>query len=120
MRFYELAKGTHVIVDCSQVPRTVCLDDGKMLGMMAEAVENTTKMTIIGQMRYKFGHDSPPGFTAILMLDESHLSCHTYADDGAISADFFTCGDTDPEVIFNYMRSKMDMGVMKVRIIERF
>ena len=52
----------------------------------------TRRRNVISQVRYQFGHNSPPGFTAVVVLDESHCSCHTYADLGLIALDVFTCG----------------------------
>jgi S-adenosylmethionine decarboxylase len=75
---------------------------------------------VISQVRYKFGSDSPPGFTAVVVLDESHCSAHTYADLGLMAIDFFTCGTTNPEDILRYVRDAIDLGDVEVRRIGRF
>jgi S-adenosylmethionine decarboxylase len=35
---------------------------------------------------------SPPGFTAVCLLDESHVSAHCYSAIGMLAIDIFTCG----------------------------
>jgi S-adenosylmethionine decarboxylase len=75
---------------------------------------------VISQVRYKFGHDSPPGFAAVIMLDESHCSCHTYADLGLIAMDVFTCGNTEPRDVLRYIREELDLGEVTVREMPRF
>jgi S-adenosylmethionine decarboxylase len=112
-------KGTHLLVDCRNVPRDVCLDDRRMLEAMAAAATRAGA-TVISQVRYKFGSDSPPGFTAVVVLDESHCSAHTYADLGLMAIDFFTCGTTNPEDILRYVRDAIDLGDVEVRRIGRF
>jgi S-adenosylmethionine decarboxylase len=76
--------------------------------------------TVISQVRYKFGSDSPPGFTAVVVLDESHCSVHTYADLGLMAIDVFTCGNTDPADILHFIRDQIDLGDMDVRRVRRF
>ncbi|KAG7351320.1 S-adenosylmethionine decarboxylase [Nitzschia inconspicua] len=38
------------------------------------------------------GTVSPPGFAAVVLLDESHMSAHCYSDQGKLAFDVFTCG----------------------------
>lgn len=77
-------------------------------------------MHVISQVRYHFGHNSAPGFTCICLLDESHVSAHTYADLGLIALDVFTCGPTDPATILDHMREELDLGDVEVRSMPRF
>jgi S-adenosylmethionine decarboxylase len=76
--------------------------------------------TVISQVRYKFGSDSPPGFTAVVVLDESHCSVHTYADLGLMAIDVFTCGNTDPADILHFIRDQIDLGDVQVQRVQRF
>jgi S-adenosylmethionine decarboxylase len=42
------------------------------------------------------GADSPPGFAAVVLIDESHVSAHCYSNRGLLAIDIFTCGGNDP------------------------
>jgi S-adenosylmethionine decarboxylase len=75
---------------------------------------------VISQVRYQFGHNSPPGFTAVVMLDQSHCSAHTYADSGQIAMDIFTCGDCEPAEVLSYIREELDLGDVTVMQLPRF
>ena len=112
-------KGKHLLIDCRNVSREVCLDDKRVLAAMANAAERAGA-NVISQVRYRFGQDSPPGFTAAIVLDESHCTAHTYADDGLLAMDVFTCGDTDPLDILRYIREEIDLGDVSIREIDRF
>lgn len=112
-------KGKHLLVDCRHVPSDVCLDDRRFLYALARAAE-LAGSTVISQMRYRFGAVSPPGFTCIVMLDESHCSAHTYADLGLVALDLFTCGGVDPQGILDKLAAELDLGEMSVRSFERF
>ena len=114
-----MEKGKHLLIDCRNVPRETCLDDERMLNVMARAAERAGA-TVISQMRYKFGFDSSPGFTAIVMLDESHCSVHTYADDGLLAMDIFTCGSTNPSDVLTYIQQELYLGDVEIKKCSRF
>jgi S-adenosylmethionine decarboxylase len=76
--------------------------------------------TVISQVRYHFGHNSAPGFTAMCLLDESHCSAHCYADLGLIALDVFTCGETDPNDVLRYIREEVDLGDVSILEMPRF
>lgn len=42
-----------------------------------------------------FHQFEPQGVTGILLLSTSHLSIHTWPEEGYASLDFYTCGDQD-------------------------
>ena len=90
-----------------------------MLDAMAYAARKAGA-NVISQVRYHFGHNSPPGFTAVVVLDESHCSAHTYADLGLIALDVFTCGTTEPADVLSYIQEVIDLGDVSVRTLPRF
>jgi S-adenosylmethionine decarboxylase len=115
----DMHRGRHVLIDAIAMNSEICEDDKRMLELMSEAAK-VAGATVIGQMRYHFGHNSPPGFTAIVMLDESHISCHAYADTNQIAMDFFTCGKADPEAAWEYIKSKLALDRFSISIENRF
>ena len=114
-----MGKGKHLLVDCRNVSRDVCLDDGAMLAAMARGAKRAGA-NVISQVRYQFGHNSPPGFTGVVVLDESHCSCHTYADLGLVALDVFTCGRTNPRDVLAYIREEIELGDVSIRQMPRF
>ena len=90
-----------------------------MLDVMARAAKKAGS-TVVSQIRYHFGHNSPPGFAAVIMLDESHCSAHCYADTRQIALDVFTCGTTEPRDVLQYILEEVDLGTITVREAGRF
>lgn len=86
---------------------------------MAQGAEEAGA-NVISQVRYKFGADSPPGFTAAIVLDESHCTAHSYADLGLIAMDVFTCGSTDPHDVLEHIRRHVDLGDVTITEMPRF
>ncbi len=114
-----MEKGRHLLIDCYNVPEDVCLNDQLILEAMARGATKAGA-TVISQVRYHFGHNSPPGFTAMVLLDESHCSAHCYADQGMMALDVFTCGSTDPRVVLQHIREMVDLGDVYIRQEPRF
>lgn len=112
-------KGQHLLIDCSGVPRELCLNDRLLMESMAQAATEAGA-TVVSQIRYRFGDLSPAGCTAIVMLDESHVSVHTYADLGLMALDVFTCGGTDPRYVWELLRAKLNIDTDTVRMVPRF
>ena len=112
-------KGQHLLIDCREVPRSVCLNDQLLLESMADAARSAGA-TVISQIRYQFGNNSPAGCTAIVMLDESHISVHTYADLGLLALDVFTCGDTNPKEIWANLQGILGIKKAHLRMVPRF
>ena len=112
-------RGKHLLIDCRNVSRDVCLDDKAVLKAMASSAERAGA-TVISQVRYHFEHNSAPGFTAMVLLDESHCSAHSYADLGLIALDVFTCGETNPHDVLKYMQEELDLGEVSIREFGRF
>ena len=47
-------------------------------------------MNVLNKKIHKF---EPQGLTGFYLLSESHLSFHTWPENGTISIDLYTCGD---------------------------
>ena len=64
------------------------------------------KLRVVGERMVCFdGALSPSGGTFILMLDESHISLHSYGEEGIIAIDCFTCAK-DPK---NHINAVIDI-----------
>ena len=93
------AHGFHVMVDYTEFfPNT--LELGKtMLKIMESAIDNSAAKRVHSHIEIFDGVTSPPGFAAVILLDESHFSAHCYSDKGWLAIDCFTCGGADAEAI---------------------
>ena len=80
----------------------------RVFKIMENAIKKT-KMTIVHKKLCILGESekSPPGFTSIILIDESHCSSHCYSDRGWLALDTFTCGNTDPKPIMDEIESEI-------------
>ena len=115
-----MSKGKHIIVDAYDLPAELLNDDGRILNILSE-VAKKNEVNVINTMRYRFGADTPPGCSVILMIDESHISVHTYSEQGIMALDIFTCGTrTNTEQIWEDLKEKFQIQNFKITKVDRF
>ena len=57
-----------------------------------DKVVQELNLNVVGECSHQFKKDNVPyGATIIYLLSESHLSIHTFVDEGKITIDLFTC-----------------------------
>ena len=84
--------GLHVLVDAWRCP-AVYLDDAARVERVLRAAISAGGATMIELCVHEF---SPHGVTATATLAESHISIHTWPEQGYFAADLFFCGALDP------------------------
>lgn len=120
-----MAKGCHLLVDIKGVSKKVCENDKLLLQCIQDAALKNGA-NIINANRYRFGHHSPPGCSVFLLLDESHISLHTYAGEGLIALDIFTCGQGITfapcmgQKILDYIIESLSNPKHSVKVYDRF
>ena len=106
-QMYMGSLGRHVLVefyDCSpEVLNDVSLIEENMVKAAREASSTVVNST--------FHHFSPFGTSGVVVIEESHLSIHTWPEYGFASMDIFTCGDSvEPWIAFNYLQHAFEAG----------
>jgi len=63
--------------------------------VMIKGIERAD-MTILNVFSHCF---IPQGCTVVIALAESHVSCHTWPENGCLAVDVYTCGAGNPKLI---------------------
>ena len=100
-------QGAHVFLDYVNAFFAGEDDYRWLFSTMREAVAQSTATEVHAHLAPFDGSTSPPGFAAVVLIDESHITAHCYADRGLLAVDCFTCGDTDPELIASYLDERL-------------
>ena len=101
------AQGAHVFLDYTGAFFQGETDGSWMLKRMREAVAATPAREVHAHVESFDGKVSPPGFAAVVLIDESHVSAHSYADRGLLAVDCFTCGATDPDAVADHLHASL-------------
>jgi len=90
-----------------------------MLELMRVAIESANVREVHAHVEEFDGSQSPTGFAAVVLLDESHVSAHCYYDRGILAVDAFTCGDSDPEPIIEFINRRLFAEMENIKIVSR-
>ena len=83
--------GKQVLIDIKNVSSDKLKTIEDIKPFMDKVVE-VLKLNVVGECSHQFKKDnSPYGVTMVYLLSESHLSIHTFVDEGKITIDLFTC-----------------------------
>jgi S-adenosylmethionine decarboxylase len=110
-------KGTHVFLDFINF-----IDDDLencaeyIFEVMKESIRQTN-MKVMFEKMVILKEDTEEGFTSVLLLDESHITAHSYTKRGLLALDVFTCGDTDPTIVSKYVSDKLQIKYPSIKCI---
>ena len=88
------------------------LDDEKFLRKTLEAAAKSVNAKIIRRVTQRF---SPTGVTVILILAETHISIHTWPEQGYAALDIFICGEgKSPEPAWEVVKKALNPASFKL------
>lgn len=104
--------GRHVIAEFYGCDPAVLNDVDGIRARMIRAAE-LTGATVLGEMFHAF---SPHGVSGTVVIAESHLSIHTWPENGYVAVDIYTCGGLNPRIGFDHLYETL--GAKQSRIQE--
>lgn len=81
--------GTEWLVDASGCREEALRDDGLLRELLTRIVVELNLRPVGEMMLHKF--PEPGGVTALVLLSESHLACHTYPEYGVATFNLYCC-----------------------------
>jgi S-adenosylmethionine decarboxylase len=108
--------GRHFIVELSKCNASKLNDLAGVRAILSQAaIEAKTEIKELA-----FHHFYPQGVSGVVVIAESHLSVHTWPENGYAALDIYTCGETaDPKLAFEYISKAFEAGKMHVTEIIR-
>ena len=95
--------GRHLLVELHGC-QAARLDSVSVVVAALEAAAQRIEATIVGKASHRY---TPQGVTAILLIAESHLSIHTWPEEGYAAVDLYTCGQLDPKPAVDEVRRRL-------------
>ena len=81
---------------------------------------DTVKTSNLSYLSDKFHQFEPHGVTGVILLAESHISIHTWPEDGFAAIDIFTCGPkADAVEAFDLLTKKLEPERVEKQVIVR-
>lgn len=96
--------GRHILVEYYNCDKEILKDHAVIEEHMRQAAIEANA-TIVTSCFHKF---NPWGVSGAVIIQESHLTIHTWPEYGYASVDLFTCGDSvNPWVGFKYLENAL-------------
>jgi S-adenosylmethionine decarboxylase len=86
-------EGRHLLVEYWGCDRRALDDLGAVEALMKRGAV-AAGATIVTSTFHRF---SPQGVSGVVVIEESHLSIHTWPERGYAAVDFYTCGNCKPQ-----------------------
>ena len=94
----------------------VLLDDERCLIDLLENAAVASGATVIQTISKKF---EPQGVTVVCLLSESHISIHTWPEEGKAAVDCYTCGDCNPKIGCDIITYQLNPSKYELTYIQR-
>lgn len=108
--------GKHILAEFMLISQMLINDINALVSNTKNLITQSGA-TLVDVQVYTF---SPNGYTIFFVLKESHVSIHSYPEQGAIFLDVFTCGHRiEPLIIANGLCNYLCPQRKKIQLIER-
>lgn len=98
----QITSGKHLIFDIKNVENVHLLDQLEQLIWLFDFICEKYNFKILHKIHHRF---LPFGITVIYMLEESHISIHTFPEKKYAAFDIYTCRNYPDNTIYNQIHS---------------
>lgn len=107
--------GKHLLVEYHGCDLDV-LNDVARIETVLRAAAEAAGATVVASAFHKF---TPQGVSGVVVVEESHLSIHTWPECGYAAVDFFTCGECTPMRAHEYLEQQLDAQRAEIMEVDR-
>ena len=111
-----MALGKHALAHISGAKFDHLNDEKRLLKAFQRTVSHFSLEALYEPQVHKF---EPQGLTGIILLAESHISIHTWPENGEAAVDVFTCGGRDSRQIAQFFCTAIDNAHIDITVVER-
>ncbi|MBC8437979.1 MAG: S-adenosylmethionine decarboxylase [Euryarchaeota archaeon] len=111
--------GKHVFIDFVNFHSKKDGTGYLVLSVLRKAVKDSGVREVHHHCENFDGTISPPGFAAVVLIDESHVTAHCYGISGILAVDVFTCGDHDPNAIADEITKSLERICPEIIVTQR-
>lgn len=65
------------------------------------------------------GDPANPGWTGVVVIERSHISIHTFEEEGKASIDIFSCKSFEKEAVIRYLEKHIPFEKVNIRMLTR-
>jgi S-adenosylmethionine decarboxylase proenzyme len=107
--------GRHLLVELHGCC-TDKLDDKQTIETLMTRAARAAGATVVGTLFHTF---APQGVSGVVVVEESHLSIHTWPEHRYAAVDMFTCGECEPDRARDVLAEGLEARRAEILLIER-
>ncbi len=108
--------GRHIIAEFYGVDKELIAYEDKVKSIL-EPLCDKVDFEKVGSIYKQF---NPWGVTGVILIEESHLSIHTWPEYGLVNLDIFTCGDlNEAHKAFELLVKAFEPEYYKQHVLDR-
>ncbi|MGM0576411.1 MAG: adenosylmethionine decarboxylase [Myxococcota bacterium] len=107
--------GRHWLAEYRGCCTTLLDDTARVEGLMRRAAV-AAEATIVGCTFHRF---APQGVSGVVVVQESHLSIHTWPEVGYAAVDIYTCGECLPEAAHDVLAAGLGAHDFELMVVHR-
>jgi len=107
--------GKHLLVEYVGCNRDT-LNNVKQVQELMELAATAANTRIVASVFHPF---NPQGVSGVVVIEESHMSIHTWPEHGYAAVDFYTCGKGEPEMAHQTLQEGLQATNFEVLRVNR-
>ena len=107
--------GKHLLVEYQGCNKEL-LNDQEFLEQLLQEAAKATGATVVQVAFHRF---APQGVSGVVVVEESHLSIHTWPEDGYAAVDLYTCGDCKPMLAHPIIQQGLEANQTETLEVQR-
>jgi S-adenosylmethionine decarboxylase len=108
-------RGQHLLAEYNGCSLEV-LDDLERIESLMNEAARAARTKVVASVFQPF---NPQGVSGVVVIEESHLSIHTWPEHGYASVDFFTCGQGLPIRAHQVIRNGLKAQRSELMLVDR-
>ncbi|MEE9394394.1 MAG: adenosylmethionine decarboxylase [Planctomycetota bacterium] len=109
--------GQHLLADLAEIKAEHLRDATATTDLLDQALRRAG-FQVLDRILHRFSKGGA-GFSAVILLSESHASLHTYPEHGWLAFDLFSCGQQDPQAVLDELAQALEAKILKQSLIAR-
>ncbi len=110
------ALGQHYLLECDGVATSLLANPQHLQTMLYQAAQAANAHVLFAHCHH-FGHEQ--GVTGVLLLQESHISIHTWPEYRYAAIDVFMCGEAQPQQAIDCLIAALQPQSHRYQVVQR-
>lgn len=108
--------GQHYLLECDGVEPSLLANPQQLEQILCQAAQQAQAHIVFAHLHH-FGEGQ--GVTGVLVLQESHITIHTWPEYAYAALDVFMCGQAQPQLAVAYLIEQLQPQQHRWQMIER-